>query len=35
MSKKRLIALHFSAPSDLYKSFDPVLKQVMGSIKLS
>lgn len=34
-SKKRLVALHFYAPSDRYSEYQPVLKQVMGSIKLS
>jgi len=34
-SRNRLVALHFYAPSDQYKEFDPVLKQLMGTLKLS
>jgi hypothetical protein len=34
-AKNRLMALHFYAPADQYKDFDPVLKQIMDSIKLS
>ena len=34
-SKNRLLALHFYAPTDKYADFTPVLKQIMGSIKLS
>lgn len=33
-SKKKLVALHFYAPSDRYGDFDPVLKQVRDSVKL-
>lgn len=34
-SKNRAVALHFYAPADRYKDFDPVLKQILGSVKLS
>ena len=34
-SKNRLLALHFYAPSAKYDEFQPVLKQVMDSLKLS
>ena len=34
-SKNRLIALHFYAPSGKYDEYQPVLKQVMDSLKLS
>jgi hypothetical protein len=34
-SKKRLKALNFYAPADLYSDFEPVLKQVLGAVKIS
>ena len=34
-ARNRLVALHFYAPDDMYKDYDPVLKEVMGSLKLS
>ena len=34
-SKNRLMALNFYTPADRYNEFEPVLKQVLGSVKLS
>lgn len=34
-ARNRLVALHFYAPAEQYKDYDPVLKEVMGSLKLT